>query len=289
MQQLEILDGGGGASICDLLLRAIPISIPTKITKISVTVHMMDIWVIMSTMMKTGVLRRTEKHDLQSYLEFMIRIEASSWRELAEADLIDKNTKPYNLPTEEMERLYLSNGGFKPPVPFLLCAKCVHNLIDEPAKNKSVVRDNKRVQLQWEMNSTTVANFLQGKGVSLKDKKGNPTTKVLIFRGATYVPLLAAMHVTHCGGGISASTVVLTKLLASSMKRANALFVIVIARLCVPKSELILLISLSFDSVLVCLIRIHLSVRSSKRRIISILIVQKVYNQKRKQLQMRAT
>ena len=109
----------------------------------------------------------------------MIRIEASSWRELAEApDLIDKNSKPYNLPIEEMERLYLSNGGFKPPAPFLLCAKCVHNLIDEPAKNKSVVRDNKRVQLQWEMNSTTVANFLQGKGVSLKDKKGNSITKV---------------------------------------------------------------------------------------------------------------
>jgi hypothetical protein len=175
---MEIPDGGGETAICDLLLRAIPISIPTKITKISVTMHMVDIWVIMSTMLKTGVLRRTEKHDPQSYLKFMIQIEASSWRELAEADLIDKNSKPYNLPTEEMERLYLSNGGFKPPAPFLLCAKCVHNLIDEPAKNKSVVRDNKRVQLQWEMNSTTVANFLQGKGVSLKDKKGNSITKV---------------------------------------------------------------------------------------------------------------
>ena len=105
----------GGTSICDLLLRAIPMSIPTRLTKISVTVHMVHIWVIMSTMLKTGVLRRTEKHDLQSYLKFMIRIEASSRRELAEADLIDKNAKPYNLPTEEMERLYLSNGGFKPP------------------------------------------------------------------------------------------------------------------------------------------------------------------------------
>ena len=94
-------------------MRAIPISILTKITKISVTVHMVDIWVIISTMLKTGVLRRTEKHDLQSYLKFMIRIEASSRRELAEANLIDKNAKPYNLPTEEMERLYLSNGGFK--------------------------------------------------------------------------------------------------------------------------------------------------------------------------------
>jgi hypothetical protein len=74
-------------------------SIPTRLTKISVTVHMVDIWVIMSTMLKTGVLRRTEKHhDLQSYLEFMIRIEALNRRELAEADLIDKNAKPYNLP-----------------------------------------------------------------------------------------------------------------------------------------------------------------------------------------------
>ena len=77
----------------------------------------------MSTMLKTRVIRRRKKHDIQSYVEFMIRIEASSWWELAEADLTDKNAKPYNLPTEEMERLYLSNGGFKPPVPFLSCAK----------------------------------------------------------------------------------------------------------------------------------------------------------------------
>ncbi len=163
---------------------------------------MVDIRFIMSTMLKTEVLRRTEKHDLQSYLEFMIRIEASSRQELAEADLIDKNAKSYNLPTEEMERLYLCNGGFKPPAPFQSCVKCRHNLVDEPAK--SVVRDNKRVQLQWEKNSTKVANFLEGMGVSLKDKNGNPTTKVpnprFLEERATYVPLLAAMHVTHCGG-----------------------------------------------------------------------------------------
>ena len=82
---MEIPDGGEGTSICDLLLRTIPMSIPMRLTKISVTVHMVDIWVIMSTMLKTGVLRRTEKHDLQSYLEFMIRIEASvggSWPKL---------------------------------------------------------------------------------------------------------------------------------------------------------------------------------------------------------------
>ena len=53
---MEIPDGGGETSICDLLSRAIPTSIPTRITKISVAVHMVDIWVIMSTMLKIGVL-----------------------------------------------------------------------------------------------------------------------------------------------------------------------------------------------------------------------------------------
>jgi hypothetical protein len=126
-------------------------------------------------MVKTGVLRRMEKHDLQSYLEFMIRIEVSSWQEVAETDQINKNSKPFNLPTDEMERLYLSNGEFKPSAPFLLCAKCGHNLVDKPAKNKSAVRHNKRVQLQWEDDSRTVGNFLQGRGEPLKaqGQKGN--------------------------------------------------------------------------------------------------------------------
>jgi hypothetical protein len=58
---MEIPDGGGETSICDL---PIPTSIPTRITKISVAVHMVDIWVIMSAVLKTGVLRRMVKHDL---------------------------------------------------------------------------------------------------------------------------------------------------------------------------------------------------------------------------------
>ena len=173
-----------------------------------------------------------------------------------------------------MERLYLSKGRFKPPVPFLLCAKCGHNLVDKPAKNKSAVRIYTKVQLQWEKDSTTVANFIQSKGVFLKDNKGNPTTKVPNPKFSEE-PL-----VCHCwqqcmsriaGGGISASMVVLTKLLANSMKRANVVFVFVIVHSCAPKSELIILISLSFDSVLACLIRNHVSGLTSKRRIISIL------------------
>ena len=174
---MEIPDGGE-TSNCDLLSRAIPASIPTRLTKISIAVHMVDIWVIMSAMLKTRVLRRTEKHDLQSYLEFMIRIKASSRRELAEADQINKNSKPYNLPMDEMARHYLSNGIYKPSTPFLLCAECRHILIDKPAKNYSAVRHNKRVQLQWEDDCRMVENFLQGRGEPLKDKKGNPITKI---------------------------------------------------------------------------------------------------------------
>ena len=111
-----------------------------------------------------------------------------------------------------------------------MCTNCGHNLVDEPAKNKSVVRDNKRVQLQWEKNSTTVANFLEGKGVSLKDKMGNPTTKVPNPKYSEDEPLMCHCWQQQCmshiagGGGISASMVVTTKLLASSMKRANACF-----------------------------------------------------------------
>ena len=39
---MVIPDGGGGTSICELLARAIPTSIPTRLTKISVAMHMVD-------------------------------------------------------------------------------------------------------------------------------------------------------------------------------------------------------------------------------------------------------
>ena len=57
------------------------------------------------------------------------------------------------------------------PEPFLSCAKCGHNIVDEPAKNKSVVRDNKRVQLQWEKNSTTVTNFFRARECPSRTKR----------------------------------------------------------------------------------------------------------------------
>ena len=69
----------------------------------------------------------------------------------------------------------LCSGRLKPKARFQLCAKCGHNLVDELAKNKSAVRHHtKGVQLQWEEHSSTstVENVLQGKGESIKDKKG---------------------------------------------------------------------------------------------------------------------
>jgi hypothetical protein len=81
----------------------------------------------------------------------MVWHEASSRRKLAEADEIDKNSKLYSMPTDELERLYLCGGAFKPLEQFQSCAKCDHNLVDK---------------------------FLLGNGDAFMDKKGNPTTKV---------------------------------------------------------------------------------------------------------------
>ncbi len=91
------------------------VNVPAKASKISVDLHMVDIWVILSAVLRKGVLHQTEKHNLKSYIEFMVWLEASSWQGLAEADEIDKNLKLYSMPTDEMERLYLCNWGFKPP------------------------------------------------------------------------------------------------------------------------------------------------------------------------------
>jgi hypothetical protein len=122
------------------------------------------------------------------------------------------------------------------------------------------VRDNKRVQLQWEKNSTTVANFLEGKGVSLKDKMGNPTTKVPNPKYSEDEPLMCHCWQQQCishiagGGGYFCFYGCDNQITGKQYEEGQCPFFIVIVRSCEPKSELILLISFLFDSVLVCLI-----------------------------------
>ncbi len=55
-----------------MLSRVIPTSSPTRASKSSVALHMVDMWVVLSAMLKKGVLHQTEKHNLKSYLESMV-------------------------------------------------------------------------------------------------------------------------------------------------------------------------------------------------------------------------
>jgi hypothetical protein len=171
----------------------------------------------------------------------MVWLEASSRQELAEADEINKNFKLYSMPTDEMERLYLCGGAFKSTEQFQPCAKCGHNLVDKPAKNKSTMRHNKRIQLQWEEDSRKVADFLQGNSETLTDKKENPSTKVPnpIFWRSHFCATAGSNSCQPFWVGTFVFLIVLTKLLASITMRLNAPFVFVIAPSCVPNCKLL--------------------------------------------------
>jgi len=92
--------------------------------------------------LKTGVLGQTEKHNLQSYLEFMVQIEALSWWELTEANQIDEKTQSRKIfPLMRCWAIPLhsamANSNLRRDF------NCVrHNLVDELARNKSVVRQS---------------------------------------------------------------------------------------------------------------------------------------------------
>jgi hypothetical protein len=49
-----VIPNVGDISICDMLLKAIPLSIPVKASKSIVGLHMVDIWVILSAVLKKG-------------------------------------------------------------------------------------------------------------------------------------------------------------------------------------------------------------------------------------------
>jgi hypothetical protein len=83
---------------------------------------MVSIWVVLSAVLKNQKIRRSDHHDLQSYVEFMVQIETSSQQQLVEADNLDKDSRSFHLPKKEMEKEHLCDGGFKPPARLQSCA-----------------------------------------------------------------------------------------------------------------------------------------------------------------------
>jgi hypothetical protein len=72
-EMMEI--GEGKTTIQDLLLMEIPTRIKQKASKKEIPQNMVGIWVVLSAVLKKQKLHRSDHHNLQSYMEFMVRIE----------------------------------------------------------------------------------------------------------------------------------------------------------------------------------------------------------------------
>jgi hypothetical protein len=92
-------------------------------------------------------------------------IEKSCHRELAEADIEDRNTKPIKIFPRERERNFKELRGFGVnTLRFPGCAKCGHTFIDEPHSNNAKVKQSSELQTKWKSNQEAVDNFLKGGG-----------------------------------------------------------------------------------------------------------------------------
>jgi hypothetical protein len=79
------IPNAGEITIKDLLSKVIPIHIPVKITKIKVCQIMTDIWSVLQVVVANVSICKDASHDLQRYLDLMMRIEAAARRAISEA------------------------------------------------------------------------------------------------------------------------------------------------------------------------------------------------------------
>ena len=79
------IPNAGEITIKDLLSKVIPIHIPIKITKIKVCQIMTDIWPVLQVVVANVSICKDASHDLQCYLDLMMRIEAAARRAISEA------------------------------------------------------------------------------------------------------------------------------------------------------------------------------------------------------------
>ena len=101
------IPNAGEITIKDLLSKVIPIHIPVKITKIKVCQIMTDIWLVLQVVVANVSIRKDASHDLQRYLDLMMRVEATARRAINKTDERDKNAKSIKLHCTAMERMYL--------------------------------------------------------------------------------------------------------------------------------------------------------------------------------------
>lgn len=211
------IPNAGEITIKDLLSKVIPIHIPVKITKIKVCQIMTDIWSVLQVVVANVSIRKDASHDLQRYLDLMMRIEATARRAISEADERDKNAKSIKLPGPVMERMYLKGRGTKPQHQFLVCAKCGHPLVDEPPFNKDYYRTNKTLEGEWLNMNRQMQEYLVTKCNPLLDKKGAIITAL---KNPTYQEEVLICHCWHnFQSPIAGGTVCALKCYASKSKK----------------------------------------------------------------------
>ena len=184
------IPNAGEITIKDLLSKVIPMHIPVKITKIKVCQMMTDIWSVLQVVVANVSIRKDASHDLQHYLDLMMRIEATARRAISEADECD--AKSIKLLGPAMERMYLKGRGTKPHHQFLVCAKC--GLIDKPPFNKDYYRTNKTLEGEWLNMNRQMQEYLVTKCNPLLDKKGAIITAL---KNPTYQEEVLICHCWH--------------------------------------------------------------------------------------------
>ena len=101
---MQIPNAAGVTTIRDLLSKATPLSDPTKILKCKVCQIMVDVWGVLQVVVANVSIGKDVSHNLQQYLDLMMRVEAMMRRKISKADALDKNAKSIKLPGKAMDR-----------------------------------------------------------------------------------------------------------------------------------------------------------------------------------------
>jgi hypothetical protein len=108
----------------------------------------------------------------------MEHVESTAKCQIDEDANVEKNAKPHKIPDKDCLRKYLADWETKPLPSFASCTMCGHSLVDEPASNKDVARENKSITEKWEQDQKKVEEYLQLDCNPLLDAKGGIITKL---------------------------------------------------------------------------------------------------------------
>ena len=91
---MQILNAAGVTTIRDLLSKATPLSDPTKILKCKVCQIMVDVWAVLQVVVANVRIGKDVSHNLQQYLDLMMRVEAMMRRKSARQTRLTRMPSP---------------------------------------------------------------------------------------------------------------------------------------------------------------------------------------------------